>query len=82
MGTMRSASPCTMSDGTSKLARSLRKSVVPNALMLASLPLAIVGVQLQVRLVEEPHLQVVHGDAYREYARRVGRLLPLIGRGR
>ncbi len=55
--------------------------LVPNALMLAALPLAIVGVQLQVRLVEEPHLRVVHGDAYREYARRVGRLLPLIGRG-
>jgi protein-S-isoprenylcysteine O-methyltransferase Ste14 len=55
--------------------------LVPNALMLASVPLAIVGVQLQVRLVEEPHLTAVHGDAYREYARRVGRLLPLIGRG-
>lgn len=56
--------------------------LVPNAVMLASLPLAIIGVQMQVRLVEEPHLTLVHGDAYREYVRRVGRLLPLIGRGR
>lgn len=54
--------------------------LIPNALMLMSLPLAIVGVQMQVRLVEEPHLTAVHGDAYREYKQRVGRLLPFIGR--
>jgi protein-S-isoprenylcysteine O-methyltransferase Ste14 len=55
--------------------------LVPNALMLTSVPLAIIGVQLQVRLVEEPHLTAVHGDAYRAYKARVGRLLPFVGRG-
>lgn len=54
--------------------------LVPNALMLAAWPLAVIGVQLQVRLVEEPHLTALHGDAYRAYLKRVGRLLPRIGR--
>lgn len=54
--------------------------LVPNALMLASVPLAIVGVQMQVRLVEEPHLTALHGDAYRAYKQRVGRLVPFVGR--
>jgi protein-S-isoprenylcysteine O-methyltransferase Ste14 len=35
---------------------------------------------LQTRL-EEAHLLAMHGDAYRSYARRVGRFLPGIGRG-
>jgi protein-S-isoprenylcysteine O-methyltransferase Ste14 len=56
--------------------------LVPNALMLASLALAVVGVQMQVRLVEEPHLSSVHGDAYRAYKQRVGRLIPWVGRER
>jgi hypothetical protein len=34
-----------------------------------------------VRCVEEPYLIRVHGDAYRSYARAVGRFLPGIGRG-
>ena len=38
------------------------------------------GLELQVRFVEEPYLQRTHGDAYRAYATRVGRFLPGIGR--
>lgn|GEM_PF-1434402 len=38
------------------------------------------GLELQVRVVEEPHLQAVHGDAYRAYARATGRFVPKLGR--
>lgn len=40
-----------------------------------------VGLELQVRVVEEPHLLAVHGDRYRLYAERTGRFLPGVGRG-
>jgi protein-S-isoprenylcysteine O-methyltransferase Ste14 len=33
-----------------------------------------------VRLVEEPYLERVHGEAYRAYAERTGRFVPRIGR--
>ena len=39
-----------------------------------------VGLALQVRVVEEPHLAAVHGDAYRRYAARTGRFVPWCGR--
>ena len=39
------------------------------------------GVQLQARVVEEPYLLRMHGDAYRSYMGRVGRFLPGLGRG-
>ncbi|MDO5495346.1 MAG: isoprenylcysteine carboxylmethyltransferase family protein [bacterium] len=55
--------------------------MVPNLAILLSLVLFVVGVQLQVRLVEEPYLLATHGEAYREYARRTGRFLPGLGRG-
>ncbi|HEY7523719.1 MAG TPA: isoprenylcysteine carboxylmethyltransferase family protein [Candidatus Limnocylindrales bacterium] len=54
--------------------------VVPNPLSLAGLLAILAGQQIQVRLVEEPYLLRVHGDAYREYARRTGRFLPGVGR--
>lgn len=54
--------------------------VVPNALSAAMLVAILLAQQIQVRLVEEPYLLRVHGDAYREYAARTGRFLPLIGR--
>ena len=38
------------------------------------------GLELQVRSVEEPYLLRTHGDAYRAYASRVGRFVPGIGR--
>ena len=48
--------------------------LLPWALMLLSL-------QLQVRVVEEPHLLTAHGDTYRDYARATGRFVPGLGRG-
>jgi protein-S-isoprenylcysteine O-methyltransferase Ste14 len=38
--------------------------VVPNVLSLAMLVLFVAGLEIQVRLVEEPYLLRVHGDAY------------------
>jgi protein-S-isoprenylcysteine O-methyltransferase Ste14 len=38
------------------------------------------GVQLQVRSVEEPYLLGRHGQTYRDYARAVGRFVPWLGR--
>jgi protein-S-isoprenylcysteine O-methyltransferase Ste14 len=53
---------------------------VPSAATLAGATLVITGVQMQVRLVEEPYLEATHGDAYRRYAAAVGRFVPGIGR--
>lgn len=53
---------------------------LPNAVALASALLAVVGIQLQVRIVEEPYLTRTHGAAYRDHAARVGRFLPGVGR--
>ena len=54
--------------------------MVPNVLALVGAAGLLVGLELQVRLVEEPYLVRVHGDTYRAYAARVGRFLPGIGR--
>lgn len=54
--------------------------MVPNALLVLATVLFIVGVQLQVRVVEEAYLLKTHGDDYLRYARRTGRFLPGIGR--
>lgn len=54
--------------------------LLPNAASLAALLALIVAIELQVRVVEEPHLLAAHGDRYRHYAARVGRFLPGIGR--
>lgn len=37
------------------------------------------GVELQVRAVEEPYLERVHGDRYRTWAARSGRFVPGLG---
>ncbi|NRQ38869.1 isoprenylcysteine carboxylmethyltransferase family protein [Nonomuraea sp. NN258] len=55
-------------------------AMVPNLVSLAALVLAMVSIELQVRAVEEPYLLRVHGTAYQQYASRVGRFLPGIGR--
>ncbi|MSO42552.1 MAG: isoprenylcysteine carboxylmethyltransferase family protein [Solirubrobacterales bacterium] len=52
----------------------------PTWLALAAVPLLIAGLETQTRLVEEPHVLRVHGAAYRDYARRVGRFVPGVGR--
>jgi len=54
--------------------------LVPNVLALAMLLAFLAALQIQVRLVEEPYLLRVHGDAYWRYAARTGRFLPRIGR--
>ncbi|OZM70666.1 isoprenylcysteine carboxyl methyltransferase [Amycolatopsis antarctica] len=54
--------------------------LAPNVLALAGLVALLLAVQLQVRRVEEPYLLVVHGQAYRDYAARAGRFLPMLGR--
>lgn len=54
--------------------------MVPNAVVILAVPLCILGVQLQVRIVEEPYLVQTHGDRYVRYARRTGRFLPTLGR--
>lgn len=54
--------------------------LVPNAVAVLALVLLIAALEIQTRLVEEPYLLEVHGSAYRDYAGRVGRFLPLVGR--
>ena len=56
-------------------------AIVPNALTLAGLVGLAVGVELQVRIVEEPYLATVQAG-YNAYAARVGRFLPGVGRRR
>ncbi len=53
--------------------------LVPSAATLIAFGLMLLGVELQVRLVEEPYLRRQHGEAYANYTRRVGRFLPGIG---
>lgn len=53
--------------------------LAPSALAIAALVLLVVSTEAQVRLVEEPYLLGVHGDAYRAYAARVGRFFPGLG---
>ena len=54
--------------------------MVPNLLAIAGLAVTLTGIEMQVRLVEEPYLRRVHGAAYTDYASRIGRFLPGIGR--
>jgi protein-S-isoprenylcysteine O-methyltransferase Ste14 len=53
---------------------------VPNVIGLLMLAAFVAAIQVQVRLVEEPYLARVHGDAYRRYAARTGRFVPWLGR--
>jgi protein-S-isoprenylcysteine O-methyltransferase Ste14 len=54
--------------------------MVPTWPAFAAVLVVALGLELQVRAVEEPYLLRAHGDAYREYAARVGRFLPGVGR--
>lgn len=54
--------------------------LVPTWLSLVSAPLGILAFEVQVRLVEEPHLIRTHGEPYLAWASRVGRFLPGLGR--
>jgi protein-S-isoprenylcysteine O-methyltransferase Ste14 len=53
--------------------------MVPSALAVAAIVTLFVGLELQVRLVEEPYLLRTHGDEYATYAARVGRFVPNLG---
>ncbi|PZG18845.1 isoprenylcysteine carboxyl methyltransferase [Micromonospora craterilacus] len=56
--------------------------MVPNPVALAATIVLVASVQVQVRAVEEPYLDRVHGAAYAAYAARVGRFAPGLGRRR
>jgi protein-S-isoprenylcysteine O-methyltransferase Ste14 len=53
--------------------------MVPSVIAALGLAALVVALELQVRLVEEPYLLRSHGDAYAEYAARVGRFVPGVG---
>jgi protein-S-isoprenylcysteine O-methyltransferase Ste14 len=54
--------------------------IVPTWLAFAAVLVIAVGLELQVRAVEEPYLVRTHGSEYRAYASRVGRFVPGVGR--
>jgi protein-S-isoprenylcysteine O-methyltransferase Ste14 len=54
--------------------------LVPTALAAGAVLVCLVALQIQTRLVEEPHLEQLHSRAYHDYGARVGRFLPLVGR--
>jgi protein-S-isoprenylcysteine O-methyltransferase Ste14 len=54
--------------------------LAPNVVSIAAVVVLVVAIALQVRVVEEPYLVRVHGEAYVAYASRVGRLVPGVGR--
>lgn len=53
--------------------------MVPSPVALVAFVLLAIGLELQVRLVEEPYLLRTHGEAYARYAARVGRFVPGTG---
>jgi protein-S-isoprenylcysteine O-methyltransferase Ste14 len=54
--------------------------VVGNIVSLVLLGTLILALELQVRIIEEPHLRCTHGEHYRSYAGATGRFLPRVGR--
>jgi protein-S-isoprenylcysteine O-methyltransferase Ste14 len=54
--------------------------MVPTWLGIAAVVVIALGLEIQVRAVEEPYLSRAHGDAYRSYGSRVGRFIPGVGR--
>lgn len=54
--------------------------LVPSPLALAATITTLAAIEIQVRVVEEPYLVRTHGPAYLDYARKVGRFVPGIGR--
>jgi protein-S-isoprenylcysteine O-methyltransferase Ste14 len=56
--------------------------LVPNSIAWIGVAVAVVGAQLQVRLIEEPYLRDSYGSAYRDYTAHVGRFMPGVGKSR
>ena len=55
-------------------------ATVPSLWTLTGLALTLVGIELQVRYVEEPYLARIHGEAFRAFGAHTGRFVPGIGR--
>ena len=53
--------------------------LVPHILMVCCAVLGHVGLEIQVRKVEEPYLRRIHGESYEVYCRNVGRYFPRMG---
>jgi protein-S-isoprenylcysteine O-methyltransferase Ste14 len=54
--------------------------MVPTWLGIAAIAVVFLGLELQVRFVEEPYLLRTHGTEYRSYGSAVGRFVPGVGR--
>ena len=54
--------------------------MVPNLAAGVALLALVAGLEIHVRVVEEPYLLRTHGEAYRRYLACTGRFLPGIGR--
>jgi len=54
--------------------------MAPNVIALAGLVGLLLALELQVRVIEEPHLRQVHGQTYAAYTASTGRFLPQLGR--
>jgi protein-S-isoprenylcysteine O-methyltransferase Ste14 len=54
--------------------------IVPNVAAVAGFVCLVVALELQTRAVEEPYLLRAHGSTYADYAARVGRFVPGVGR--
>ncbi len=54
--------------------------LVPNTVAVGGWLALIIALELHVRLVEEPYLLRVHNGTYADYAARVGRFIPFVGR--
>lgn len=54
--------------------------ITPNPLAMAAFAMLLATIEVQVRVVEEPYLDTVHGQAYRAYCATVGRFVPYVGR--
>lgn len=53
--------------------------LLPNLWGFGAFIALVVGLELQVRYVEEPYLLHAHGDTYTSYAGRAGRFVPGVG---
>ncbi|WP_407343406.1 methyltransferase family protein [Pengzhenrongella phosphoraccumulans] len=51
-------------------------AMVPTPVALLGLACLAAAIEIQVRAVEEPYLERVHGSDYADYTRRAGRFIP------
>ncbi len=56
--------------------------LVPNIAALAGFAALLVALEVQVRLVEESYLLRTHGARYADYASRIGRFVPGLGKSK